>query len=662
MRRDIRQTALFGEVEALHKVLQQVGDTRIADLADLCVSADGQHAVFTGVLAHDAEANTASRICRVDLVSDAVEVLTAGPNTDRLPAYSPDGTRIAFLSDRQVAGNFQLQLLDLRAGTVQAVEIADGWVEALQWSPDGQRILLGVAGHGADVSGGQGAVTSRRAQESVPGWMPIIHTANEDFRWRSVWVYALESGHVERVSPAGLNVWEAVWCGPRQLALIASTSPSEGAWYTATLQVMDLASRECRLTYSPRDQLGCLSASPSGDYVAVVEALCSDRGIVAGDLLMIDPRSGSHARVDTNGVDITCVEWSSATRSLLAGHRGFETVILEHDVRAGKPRECWKSRQYSGGGRYIRVAPIAGPSGDCLFVREGFDSPPQIGRVQNGHYRTVVAFESGRQVVASESIHAVDPIVWGAPDGLEIQGWLLRPAGTPPYPVVMHVHGGPVWHWRPRWLGRAAASLADLMLLRRGYAVFYPNPRGSSGRGQEFAHCVKGDLGGAETGDLLSGLDHLVACGLADANRLGVTGGSHGGFMTSWLVTQDNRFAAAVPVASVTDRVSQYLTCAHSDYIPLFLADEYDRSGGRFFQRSPIMHARNVKTPTLHIAGALDRCTPPGQALEFHNALVKIGARSVLAIYPEEGHGISRFPASLDCASRVVAWFEEHMP
>jgi dipeptidyl aminopeptidase/acylaminoacyl peptidase len=200
------------------------------------------------------------------------------------------------------------------------------------------------------------------------------------------------------------------------------------------------------------------------------------------------------------------------------------------------------------------------------------------------------------------------------------------------------------------------------MLLKRGYAAFFPNPRGSSGRGRDFIRQVVGDMGGADTQDYLSGLDHLVKQGIADPIRLGLTGVSYGGFMTSWLLTQDSRFAAAVPVAPVTNHVTGHLISNIPHFVKLFLADTYTNPAGKYFERSPIMHAHKVKTPTLNICGALDRCTPAEEAVQFHNALLEQGVKSVLVTYPEEGHGVRKFPAAIDYAARVVAWFEEHMP
>ena len=284
---------------------------------------------------------------------------------------------------------------------------------------------------------------------------------------------------------------------------------------------------------------------------------------------------------------------------------------------------------------------------------------PEIAIIRKGGYQTVKSF-GGAYGDHAKAIHAVERVTWQAPDGLDIQGWLLVPQGARPHPLITNIHGGPVGHARPRWLGRTGINL--LMLLKRGYAILFANPRGSSGRGQEFARKVKGDMGGAETTDHLSGLDYLVQRGLADPARIGVTGGSHGGFMTSWLITQDSRFAAAVSVAPVTNQVSAHLISNIPNFVTLFLEDTYTNLGGKYYSRSPVMHADRVRTPTLSVCGALDRCTPPEEAIQFHNALVERGTESVLVIYPEEGHGIRRLPASIDYAARFVAWFVEHVP
>jgi len=658
MHADIRESALYREAEALHRALRQPGTGQISDAAEANASPDGRFAVFAGTIVDRLEGASQTRICLTDLATCATRVMTFGPNTDRLPRFSPDGQHIAFLSDRHKAGDFQPHVLDPVTGAARSTPRVEGWVEYLHWSPDGRRVLLGVAGHGADVSGGQGAITSRQLAESAPSsWMPVVETGHESYRWRSAWLYELETNSVRRVSNPAANIWEATWCGNEALAVVLSPGPAEGLWYSARLNIIEIATGNSREIHAPRFQLGWPAASPSGKRLAVVEAVCSDRWLVAGDLLLIDTRSGDVRRIDTRGVDVTFTEWRSEDRLLLAGHRGFETVMGIYDDVARAFTEVWSSCELTTGGRYVSVSGI-GEAGDCVLVGEGFTKVPEIAVIREGGYRALKSFDLA---YGSETrvIESVELLSWRAPDALEIQGWLLRPKGAGPHPLVMCVHGGPVSHWRPVWLGRRLLPL--LMLLERGYAIFLPNPRGSSGRGQEFARKVVGDMGGSDAHDCLSGLDHLVARGLADPSRLGVTGGSYGGFMTSWLITQDRRFAAAVAVAPVTNHVTEHLLSNIPHFVRLFLDDSYTNPAGKYVTRSPIMHAHAARTPTLNICGALDRCTPPEEAAQFHNALLENGVESVLVTYPDEGHGIRKFPAAIDYAARLVDWFETHM-
>ena len=658
MKLDIRMTDLYQEIESICHALRQPGTGHISDAAELHTSTDGKYVVFAGAIMDRLEGIPPTRICVTELATGKTQVLTFGPNSDRTPKFSPDGRQVAFLSDRHERGNFQLYLLDLENGAARSTPNVDGWVEYLHWSPDGQHILLGVAGHGADIAGGQGAITSQQVTEELPSWVPTVDTKDESYRWRRAWVYDMATRSVRQVSPADTNIWECVWCGNGALAAVTSPGPSEGLWYSAYLALIDVDTGNSHELYRPRDQIGWPATDASGKHVAIVEALCSDRWYVAGELRLIEFSSGHNKKIDTRGVDITYTEWRSPHKLLLAGHRGFETVVAVYDLTSETFTEIWASDEITVGGFYISVSGMQ-DTGDCALLGESFTRAPEIAVIRQGRYASVKSLDLGYNNQA-RAIAAVESISWQASDGSQIQGWLLRPRGKSPHPLVTRIHGGPVGHWRCTWLGRPN-GLLSLALVKRGYAVLLPNPRGSSGRGQTFARGVWGDLGGAETTDHLSGLDFLVEQGIADPARLGITGVSHGGFMTAWLVTQDNRFAAAVPVAPATNFVTEHLISNIPHFVSFFLQDKWNNPGGKYSQRSPIMHAHNVKTPTLSICGALDRCTPPEEAVQFHNALLENGVRSVLVTYPEEGHGIYKFPALIDYVARAIAWFDEHM-
>lgn len=226
MERDIRTSASYREALALVDDIRQPGRGQISDAAEANVSPDGQRVVFSGTLVERLEGAFPTRVCMTHLATGDTRVLTFGPNTDRSPKFAPDGRWIAFLSDREQSGDFQLYLLDLNNGSVRATARVDGWVEYFHWSPDGRLILLGVAGHGADLAGGQGAVPSKLLAENMPAWTPAIDTAEESHRWRHACMYDVADNRIRQASPVGANIWEAAWCGND--AFVAVVSPGPG--------------------------------------------------------------------------------------------------------------------------------------------------------------------------------------------------------------------------------------------------------------------------------------------------------------------------------------------------------------------------------------------------------------------------------------------------
>jgi dipeptidyl aminopeptidase/acylaminoacyl peptidase len=654
--RDIRHTQVFGDVRDFYQQMRRPGSGKISDAAHIDVSPDGGTAVFSGTIMDSLVGTPSTRVCAVELKSGEVRVLSNGPHVDRLPRYSPDGQAMAFVSDSHGVGDFQLYILDLVTGLSRAACAVDGWVEYLEWSPNGAHILLGVAGHGADVAGAQGAVPSRRVRTDLQSWMPDVQIGAEDFSWRRIWIYNLHSNTVREVGEFKGNIWEAAWCGNTAVVAVTSSGPSEGHWYAAKLGVIEISDGSHCVLYAPNDQLGGPAASPSGRRVAVIEAVCSDRGVIAGDVRLIDAGTAAVLELNIGGVDAIQVEWLSEQRLLVAGYCGPLSVVGVYDAASGTFTRAWESREtsFSTAGRAVSGLNEAG---DCVMVVEGFRTSPEIATVDRTGSRRVVSFDLGYESRAA-AMHRVEHVDWLAGDGVEIHGWLLLPEGPGPHPVVMSLHGGPVFHHRPHWLGRHGASV--MLSLERGTAIFLPNPRGSSGRGQDFARRVVCDMGGADAQDCLTGLDRLVERGIADPDRIALTGVSYGGFMTSWLTTQDMRFRAAAAIAPINNWVSERFTSNIPHFVRAFCAAAYNAIGGQHFERSPIMHAERVRTATLQICGGLDRCTPPTEALQFHNALLENNVTSALVTYPEEGHGIRSFPAMIDSTARILGWFEEH--
>ncbi|MFC9250432.1 S9 family peptidase [Amycolatopsis thailandensis] len=665
---DLRNHPTFEKARELTRGWLRPGTGQVTVLGQLAADPDGRRAVAAASLCETLEGElkrdgtSLTRIALVDLETGDLEVLTQGPNSDSAPAWSPDGRAIAYLSDREQAHIDRLRIFDVDGRADRGTTAVDGFIESFQWSPDGRSILLGVAGYGSDVAGVQGAfaLDLDSAKAERPSWEPSVEGVVEETPWRSLWLYDVVTDTAHQVSPGGINVWQGEWCGVDQVVALCSDQPEETWWYSADLRLIDLADGIVRELFRPEDQLGWLASSPSGETVAVAEAVCSDRGIVMGELRLIDVKSGAVDRPATLDADVVQLTWRDDEHLLFLGARGPETIAGLFDRRTGASRELWRGKERTISGEiFPQAAPLGRNPGDILFTWESFFEPPVLVAVENGVERKIRRFGTPETGAFVKPLGSARDFAWTAPDGLEMHGWLITPPGPGPHPVIVQIHGGPVYGVPPVYLGRSTfAQLA----LDAGYALFQPNVRGSGGRGLAFARHVFGDMGGVDTQDHLSGLDALVEAGIADPDRIGLTGVSYGGYMTCWLITQDSRFAAAVPVAPTADWVSDHMTSNVPDFCEMFLGDHVSDPTGKYFTRSPIHHVAQVKTPTMNIAGALDKITHPAQALEFHNALRGVGGESVLVTYPQEGHGVKSMPAVFDYTTRMLEWFSAHMP
>jgi dipeptidyl aminopeptidase/acylaminoacyl peptidase len=651
---DLRHTGLYKKVAEFFTALHAPGEGRVTDAADLSVAPDGATAAFTGTVFLDIAQSPVTRIGCLSLDTGELQLCSSGSGNDRLARFSPNGKTLAFLSDRAASGAYQLFFADAAGKNAAAAPTLDGVIEFLSWSTDGSSLLLGVAGFGADIAGAQGGATTVKKAGGLPAWVPTVDTGDADNLWRSAYVFDLATQRYRRIGPHGMNVWECAWLNPRELIAIVSHSHSEGSWYESRLVAIEIDGA-VRDLYRPTYQLGGPVASADGRHVAVIEALCSDRLIVCGEVRLLELSSGTVRQLDSTGVDVTQLTWRDNTTLVFVGHRGLETVLGEINLATGATMESWTSLRYTFGAWYPSVALL--PQGAVLAVSESYAVPPEIVKIEGGRYHCVLSLATPSSAAADFNDADIESVAWVASDGLELQGWLVKPRGPGPFPLVMDIHGGPVWACRNRWQGRlrGAKILAD-----HGIASLYPNPRGSSGRGTAFAARVRGDMGGADTYDYLSAVDALVERGIADPKRLGVTGISYGGYISAWLVTQDARFAAAVPISPVTNWYSQHRTSQIPYFDALFLDGRPSAPQGHYFARSPVMFADRVKTPVLQLTGALDQNTPPTQALEFHRSLLAQGVRSVLATYPTSGHGIRGFPEVIDATTRYVEWFLQH--
>jgi dipeptidyl aminopeptidase/acylaminoacyl peptidase len=252
-----------------------------------------------------------------------------------------------------------------------------------------------------------------------------------------------------------------------------------------------------------------------------------------------------------------------------------------------------------------------------------------------------------------------------ARDGLELEGMLVRPLDEVKgqrYPLILYVHGGPEAHEMNGW--QTAYSKPGQVAAARGFAVFYPNYRGSTGRGVEFAKSSQADPAGKEFDDLVDAVDHLVGTGLVDKQKVGITGGSYGGYATAWCSTRySDRFAAGVMFVGISDKVSKVGTTDIPDedfYVHTRVRPWEDWQ--KMLERSPIFHAGNCKTPLLILHGKDDPRVNPGQSREMYRHLkLRSQAPVRLVMYPGEGHGNRKAAARLDYNLRMLQWMEHYL-
>ena len=193
MQTDLRDTELFKRIQQADADWLQLGSARPSDLYDIALSPDGRTIAASGVIAQALEGSLPQRICLVDVSSGELRVVSSGPHADLAPKWSPDGRKLAFLSDRDEPGVSQLCLLDLASQQETHVAVAGLWVEYAHWSPDGRSILIGAAGRGADLSGFQGGYTFQTIDPALPDWAPQVDIGIDDSQWRSLWIYDVAS-------------------------------------------------------------------------------------------------------------------------------------------------------------------------------------------------------------------------------------------------------------------------------------------------------------------------------------------------------------------------------------------------------------------------------------------------------------------------------------
>lgn len=643
--RDIRHSPLWTEVEEYYQrsLEGQLGTCSSVSGPVLCPG--GSKVAFTGSGLDSLDQEPWRRVYLLDRESGQVTEIPAQARDAHGPAWSPSGQWLAFLAASAdgvtAVCYFEPETGKLVRSTIHPVH----GVEGFAWCPSADRVLAWSSERRPEL----GTVPRQPGAE----WMPAVRATFARARQVVFTEVPGEPAETGR-APADLWIWEASWVGPRAFLALVSDLAEPPDWYRARLVLIETVTGTHEELYQPELQAGCLSASPDGRTASWIEGLASDRGMIAGAPVTLDLTSRTTRRADLGDWEITDLRWRDDKTLGYLGLRGSQTVAGNLDPATLTWRDTWASDGTCG-----MPMPSGFPAGDNSFLiaYEDWHTPPALRIVgaPAGAANLAVPPAAPGPRWQRDRKGTLTTVAWTSPDGLAVSGLLIVPStGKPPFPLVVNVHGGPVWAWRNNWdiVGHTPVSL----LVSRGFAVLNPNGRGSVGRGPDFVNAIRHSMGRQDVGDYTSGARAMVERGIAAPGQLSVIGHSYGGFMACCLAA-DGLFAAAVAISPATDWLSQHYVSAIPGFDRFFVAEPAAPGASR----GPIELGSRVRAATLVIGCEDDECCPVGQAIEFYRAIAEHGtADAALAVYPAERHGIRGWPALLDQSVRITDWLERY--
>lgn len=584
--------------------------------------------------------------------------LTQGDASCDSPRWSPNGRTIAFLSAR--AGKRNIWLIPAGGGEARPLTHGKTDVTSLKWSPDGK------------------AVAFTALDEPTPDEQQAARAKNdarvvdENIKMSRLYVVAVDSDGPPKVLTKGAySVGSATgvdrrggydWSPDNKTIVFSHTrTPRPEDWPTADLSLVDVVSGTVKPLVRTRAAEFSPLYSPDGRWIAYVAS--DDPPTWGGDATVhVIPAQGGAPRqlaetFDRFGRYSDLVGWSADGQRLFYTEARGTVLQLNALPLSGLPVEISRAVGVFTGGVALNASRTA-----FGFGWETLDAPPEAA------FSPVEPFQVKRvsrvnAALAKPPLPRTEVVRWPSPDGLQVEGLLTYPAGYAPgkrYPLLLVIHGGPMGVFTQTFAA-APGTYPVAAFAARGYAVLRPNPRGSSGYGKKFRYANYGDWGGGDFKDLMAGVDHLIAAGLADRDRLGVMGWSYGGFMTAWTITQTKRFKAASVGAGVTNLMSFTGTADIPGFLPdYFGGDPWDRFDA-YRAHSAMFQVKGVTTPTLIQHGERDLRVALSQGQELYNALKRQGCVTQMVVYPRTPHGIEEPRLLVDCMNRNLQWFDRHV-
>lgn len=604
--------------------------------------------------------------------ADAPVVQATAGDKDGSPEWAPDGRRLAYLARKGSAD--QVFVLDPDAGAASQITSLRHGASSPSWSPDGGRLAF----VGMVIGHPEGVVEDPRPPEGGPDLAPRTPIARvatgldykfdgrgyHDGRRAHLFVVPVEGGEAIQLTSGRWDVEGFDWApdGSR-LVVAGNAEPDNDLAEHNNLYLVPAAGGELA-KIAGGIQIEAPKWSPKGDRI--VFAGTELEGGMYTRLWLVSP-SGGDQRCITPQHDI-CVG-DGAISDMRGGH-GYRVLWNDDGSRITFPlalpgrTEIWSCDAAGGelrseisGDRQVYDWDRAGATMAFLAADPTTSGDLHLREVGGERRATRLnAFFDDRQLALPERME------FTALDGLKLEGWLLKPEGFDPsrrWPLVMEIHGGP--HGEYGW-----SFFHEFQLLAgRGYLVFYINPRGSCGYGEDFQRACVLDWGGRDFGDLMTALDQLIErTGFVDSERMGVAGGSYGGFMTNWVVGHTDRFRAAVSMRSISNFTSDYRSCDIALWNDREMGTLNWADPRSMWEHSPIRFVESIRTPLLLTHGEMDLRCPIHQAEELFGALRVLGRVVELVRFPEETHDLSRGgrpDRRIERLNRIAGWFDRFL-
>lgn len=582
----------------------------------------------------------------VDLEGNSRAFITGKVNVSGV-SWRLDSSEVTFLSQRGDDEDTTLYSIPVDGGEARKLLTHSSSISSYSLDATGQKLAF-VADEPApkdDKELTDAGFTQRVFEES---WTSSkVWTADLSADEPEATVLDLEgSAHAIEWNPQG-----------NRLAVSLSPTPSvDDSYMNIELVFVDPSNGELHGSYSPPGKMEAFRWSPDGNRVAVIGTMGRDDP-AAGRLLVMSVETGE-ARDLMPGLDahVSNIEWTAIDEIAYIAGQGVWSRLgaVRLDGSGTASIQPKTGRVFTGLSR--------SNDGTIALLQQSAQHPSEVAILADGELKRLT---NSNPWLSEIRFAKQERIEYNSRDGLQIEGVLIHPLDEQQgqqYPLILYVHGGPEAHEVDGWL--TSYSRPGQVAAARGFAVFYPNYRASTGRGVEFSQLDHGDFAGKEFDDLVDAIDYFAATGLVDPDKVGITGGSYGGYATAWAATAlSEHFAAGVMFVGISDQISK----VGSTDIPVELFEVHHRKrlwdDWQFFlERSPIYHSAKAKTPLLILHGEEDTRVPTDQSLELYR-LIKMQTDTPvrLVLYPGEGHGNRRAASRYDYNLRMLRWMEHYL-